>query len=279
MQTIDQVLVDLEVQGYSVLERVIPADRVTAVRESVYAAHQIRAEEANAKAQAVRAQGHRLAAAGVQAVPGIINDDQSFAPYVADERIMGAVERLFGAFTHITNVSAMVNFPGNDRAYWHADWPYNQTNAAHIPAPYPDAVIKLSSIWMLTEFNQHTGGTLVLPGSHRTRTNPSGGELHDREAPHPAEVQISGDAGSVMLFDSRLWHCVTTNHSDQPRVALNVGYAPWWLNLQPQKEGTAEFQQMVVEMNGKPNVSPPIPGDVYDSLPEKVKPLVRHMVA
>ncbi len=81
-----------------------------------------------------------------------------------------------------------------------------------------------------------------------------------------------------MLFDSRLWHCVTTNHSDRPRVALNVGYAPWWLNLQPKKEGLADFQQMVVETNGKPNVSPPIPGDVYDSLPEKVKPLVRHMV-
>ena len=97
--------------------------------------------------------------------------------------------------------------------------------------------------------------------------------------PHPAEVQISGDAGSMMLFDSRLWHCVTTNHSDQPRLALNVGYAPWWLNLQPVKEGTADFQQMVVETNGKPNVSPPIPGEVYDNLPSKVKPLVRHMVA
>ena len=82
-----------------------------------------------------------------------------------------------------------------------------------------------------------------------------------------------------MLFDSRLWHCVTTNHSDEPRVALNVGYAPWWLNLQPQKAGTAEFQRMVSETNGKPNMSPPIPDDVYDNLPEKLKPLVRHMVA
>ena len=279
MQTVDEILVDLDVQGYSVIDGVIPADRVAEVRQSVFAAHQIRAEEANARADAVRAKGHRLAAAGVQAIPGIINDEQSFAPYVADERIMGAVERLFGAFVHITNVSAMVNFPGNDRAYWHADWPYNQTNAAHIPAPYPDAVIKLSSIWMLTEFSHHTGGTLVLPGSHRVCNNPSGGELHDREAPHPAEVQVSGEAGSVMLFDSRLWHCVTTNHSHQPRIALNVGYAPWWLNLQPQKEGTADFRQMVVETNGKPNVSPPIPGEVYENLPKKMKPLVRHMVA
>lgn len=61
----------------------------------------------------------------------------------------------------------MVNHSGNDRGYWHADWPHNQTNAADIPAPYADAVSKLSSLWMLTEFSPETGGTLVLPGSHR----------------------------------------------------------------------------------------------------------------
>ena len=278
MQTVDQILTDLDIQGYSVIDGVIPADRVTGVRKSVYAAHQSMAAEANAKAEAVRAQGHRLAAAGVQAVPGIISEEQSFASYIADERIIGAVERLFGAFPHITNIGSIVNFPGNDRAYWHADWPYNQTNAVHIRAPYPDTVIKLSSIWMLTEFSQHTGGTLVVPGSHRARTNPSGGDLHDREAPHPAEIQIAAEAGSVMLFDSRLWHCVTTNHSDEPRIALNVGYAPWWLNLEPMRETSADFQRMVVETNGKPNVSPAITVEVYAGLPEEVKPLVRHMV-
>ncbi len=70
MQTVDQILVDIEVQGYSVIQEVIPAERVTAVRESVYAAHQIRAEEANAKAQAVRAQGHRLGGRRSAGSPG-----------------------------------------------------------------------------------------------------------------------------------------------------------------------------------------------------------------
>ena len=117
-----------------------------------------------------------------------------------------------------------------------------------------------------------------MPGSHRERNNPSGGDGFDREAPHPSELQISGEAGSVMLFDSRLWHCVATNHSDESRVALNVGYAPWWLNLQPTRVGSPEHQAMVVETEGKPNQTPPVPKEIFETLPEDLKPLLRHWV-
>lgn len=154
----------------------------------------------------------------------------SVAPYLTDERIIGAVKSLFGAYYRISNTSAIANHPGNDRGYWHADWLFNQTNSAHIPAPYADTVAKLSSLWMLTEFSPHKGGTLLVPCSHRVLTDPSGGDCFDREAPHPSELQISGPAGSVMLLDSGLWYCVATNHSDVPRVAMNIGYFSLWMN-------------------------------------------------
>ena len=131
---------------------------------------------------------------------------------------------------------------------------------------------------MLSDFNATTGGTLVLPGSHRCQTNPSGGDLFDREAPHPSEVQICAPAGSVMLFDSRLWHSVAVNHSDEPRYAINVGYTAWWLNLQPTMVGTVDHATMVVETDGKANATPPIPQTVYDTLPTDLQPLVRHWV-
>ena len=278
MQRVDEILGHLDEEGYCIIEEVIPPDKVGGIRDSVFATHKTQAEEADANAAKLRGQGHRIGATGVRVVVGFLNFDQSFAPYLADERIVGTAEKLFGPFVRITNVNALLNYPKNDRGYWHADWPFNQTNASHVPAPYADAVLRLSSIWMLTDFSPHTGGTLVIPGSHRTRTNPSGGDVHDREAPHPAEMQISGAAGSVMLFDSRLWHCVTTNESAEPRIAMNVGYAPWWLNLLPNLEGSPDFQRMVVETNGKPTEFPPVERSVYDNLPETVKPLLRHSV-
>ena len=279
METTAEILAHLKVEGYCVIEGVIPPARVGTVRQRLAACLRAARATTEKSTAAVRARGHRIGAAGVQALPGIINYDQSFAPYLTEARIIGAVEALFGPHYRIATNSAMANHPGNARGYWHADWPFNQTNAAHIPAPYGGAPIKLSSLWMLSEFSPHTGGTLVVPGSHRAPINPSGGAAFDREAPHPSELQIAGPAGSVMLFDSRLWHCVATNHSDAPRVAMNIGYAPWWLNLEPTRKGSPEYQAMVVETGGKPNETPLIPAPVFAALPTQVQALVRHWVA
>ena len=148
------------------------------------------------------------------------------------------------------STGAIANYPNNDRGYWHADWPYNQTNAAHIPAPYADTCSKLSSLWMLTEFNEETGGTLLLPGSHRVKTNPSGGDLFDREVPHPSELQICAPAGSVMLFDSRLWHRHTSANEVMSagvdnvgqRLWLDIQYVPWWLDVSSMIPGLADYE-------------------------------------
>ncbi len=279
MNAIQKILMHLEVEGYCLIEDVIPAGQVEAVRQGVADCLQAHFDQSQQRADAVRAQGHRLGGAGVQSLPGIINHTQVFAPYLIDTRITGAVEALFGPHYRISNNSAMANHPGNDRGYWHADWPFNQTNAAHIRAPYADAVMKLSSLWMLSEFSPHTGGTLVVPGSHRAGSNPSGGVDLDREGPHPAELQIAGRPGSVLLFDSRLWHCVARNHSQAPRVAMNIGYVPWWLNLEPTRQGSPQYQAMVVEPGGKPNQTPLIPEAVYAQLPEGLQPLLRHWVS
>ena len=81
-----------------------------------------------------------------------------------------------------------------------------------------------------------------------------------------------------MLFDSRLWHCVAVNHSDELRYAVNVSFTAWWLNLQPTWMGSTDYTMMVVETNGKPNSTPPIPQSVYETLPSDLQPLVRHWV-
>ena len=103
MQT-EEILSHLDVEGYCVIEGVIPADEVGAVRASLAATMQKEYEAAMERAATVRAKGHRIGGAGVQAVPGILNLDQSFAPYLTDARITGAVRALFGDFYRISNI-------------------------------------------------------------------------------------------------------------------------------------------------------------------------------
>ena len=270
----------LKMNGYCVLEGIIPADKIDGIRESVVAAQAAHHEKAEAELAKIRARGHRVGVQGVANLRGIINETQTFAPYLVDERIMALTDALFGPYVRISCTDCVINYPGNERGYWHSDWPYNQTNATHIPAPYPDTIMHLSTIWMLTPFGPETGGTYIIPGSHRTDDNPSAAGITgiDRDAPYPTETQASGPAGSVLFYDSRLWHAVPPNRSDKPRVAIIVRYAPWWLNLNPTQAGNPEHTRMVIETDGKNYDSPLIRSDVYESLPDNVKPLYRHWV-
>ena len=260
----EQTLERLRLQGYCVLPGVIPGDEVDDIRRRVELA--------------VQHHGTIDESSRVGSRKGLIAYEQSFARQLADRRVLGVAEALFGPHVRISFTSAQISYPGCARGNLHADWPFNQGNAAHIPAPYPDAVIHLTTIWMLSRFSSETGATAIVPGSHRSRNNPSGDTGVDSWRPYPGEIRATGEPGSVLLFDSRLWHAVTPNTSAEARVGLVVRYAPWWLNLDVLMPGSAERVRMVDETGQTENEVAAVPPEVYAALPEDVKPLYRHWV-
>ena len=175
------------------------------------------------------------------------------------------------------SVDGLVAHSGSDPGWWHMDSPMGQLNQSR---PLPDFPILVNAIWMLTPFSAESGGTLVVPGSHRWPRNPAAGDMPevDNEAVYPTERHVEGPAGSALVYDSRLWHAVAANRSDQPRVALIVRYAPWWLNLNPTLVGRPEHQAMVVETGGKNYEMAPLDREVFARLPCQVQPLYRHWV-
>ena len=248
--------------GYCLIEGVIPAGEVAAVRDSVLAV--------------VPDQRNPDAPANVGAVSGLINYTQAFAPFLTEPRLLGLCKALLGEQVRVSFTSTIVNYPGNERGKWHADWPFYQMNAGHIPAPYADALIHLTTIWMLTPFAAENGATLIVPGSHRESNNPTGDNGVEMFAPLAGEVSVEGEAGSVMVMDSRMWHATTENAADGPRVGLAIRFAPWWLNLDVLMPGTDERRRMVEETGLKENRVPAVEPGVFEALPEDVKPLFRH---
>ena len=278
---VSEFAASIQHNGYCIVEDVIPANDVDDIRLRVVAAQQAHHAEAEAELAKTRARGHRIGVPGVGLLKQVLNATQCFAPCLAEERIMGIAESFFGNFARISCTDCVINHPGTERGYWHADWPYNATNSTHVKAPYPDVMMHLSSIWMLTHFTRENGATFVLPKSHLFSNNPATGEMDgvEQDASHADEEQAIGSAGSVLLYDSRLWHAVAPNQSDTARVALVVRYAPWWLNLTPTMRGAADHERMVLETGGKKYDAIPIRRDVFDRLPENVKPLYRHWMA
>ena len=273
-----ETLRHLDMDGFCILEGVIPQNDVGDVLDEVEEAVSENKQRSDQMQANVRARGHRIGATGVAALNGLINHVPRFGQFLADRSIVDPCESVFGPYVRVSSVGAVMNHPGNARGYWHSDWPFNQTVASHIPAPYADAVMHVTAIFMLSPFNEETGGTLVVPGSHRSPANPSGENGVDRDSPYPSEINATGEPGDVLLFDSRLWHSVAPNHSDRPRTAVIARYAPWWLNLTVQKPGTPDHTQIVVETGGKPSVVPLIKRHTFESLPDEAKALFRHWV-
>ena len=144
-----RLLQHLKLDGWCVLEGVIPADQIEHVRHSVEAT--------------VAAHRNPAAPPGIGHLPGMINFDQSFAPFLADENLLALVGAMLGPHPRISFTTGTINHSGNERGGWHADWPFNQNNAGHIPAPYPDVTVHLTTLWMLAPFTEENGGTLLGP--------------------------------------------------------------------------------------------------------------------
>lgn len=260
--SIEQHVLHLKINGWCILDDIIPAQEIAAVRDQV--------QTATAKYRNPDAPAH------IGHVSGFINYDQTLAPYLADRRVLDLAEAMLGPFCRISFTSATINEPGNARGGWHADWPFNQRNGGHLPAPYPDAVMHLTTIWMLSPFSGDNGGTLIVPGSHRSPNNPTGENGVPHDQPYDTEMHVCGDAGSVLVMDSRLWHATAANTADAPRVAVVVRYAPWWLNLDVLNPDSKDRQRMVVETGRPENTVPLMPEDVYQRLPSDVQPLFNH---
>ena len=93
---------------------------------------------------------------------------------------------------------------------------------------------------LITDIDEVNGGTLIIPGSHRTlsdavRAQKPVGRL-------PPAINLDAAAGTVVITDGRLLHGTGINHTDTPRlVILNGMQHPvirqqenWMLSVSPE---------------------------------------------
>lgn len=104
---------------------------------------------------------------------------------------------------------------------WHQD--NNRMNLDLETTPQPRVSVKVG--YFLTDLPEPGMGNLcVVPGS----------QDHGRPALRPGEqpagaIEVTAAAGDAIVFDRRLWHSASTNHSDRTRVFVTVGYSHRWL--------------------------------------------------
>ena len=143
-------LAQMRAVGFVVIEAAIPVDRVAAIRDSVFSCVQ-KQSELRVAAGGVGSTAARTRDKGILHLPGMLNYDQSLAPYLAQPAVLDIVRAHLGAGARVTFTTCQTNLPGCERGEWHADYPYNQSNMQRIEAPYapgPDHSFGITTLWM-----------------------------------------------------------------------------------------------------------------------------------
>jgi ectoine hydroxylase-related dioxygenase (phytanoyl-CoA dioxygenase family) len=73
----------------------------------------------------------------------------------------------------------------------------------------------VNCFFAIDAFTAANGGTLVVPGTHQSAVRPTSEYLAANA------VSIECPAGSMLVFDSTLWHAAGANVSDEDRLAIN----------------------------------------------------------
>ena len=168
---------------------------------------------------------------------------------------------------------------GLHKREWHTDWPHDlsayggndpKVNVGCIRRPFPDVPMCLVMIFYLTDTDKNSGGTWIVPGSHKDRRNPRGPDSDIIvSAPIPGNMQVSAPAGSVFIQDSRCWHSTARhNPSRRARVGVVTRWCPWWLSVDDFAPG---------ENYNLNEVCRPLTHEEYLALPPKLRPLMRHL--
>ncbi|MGW6201473.1 phytanoyl-CoA dioxygenase family protein [Kribbella sp. NPDC055110] len=191
----------LDRDGFLPLQGILAAEEVAAINERL-------AELTAAEGDRAGREVHQER--GADRLSDLVNKDPRFEVCFSHPRVLAAMRHVLGDF-RLSSLNSRAALPGKGHQALHADFDHPVE-----PGQYEVC----NSIWLLDDFTPSNGATRVVPGSHRRGTMP-GDEMPDPAAAHPDQIQLLGQAGTVVIFNSHLWHGGTQNHTNNPRRALH----------------------------------------------------------
>ncbi|KPD15516.1 hypothetical protein ADM96_32655 [Burkholderia sp. ST111] len=138
--------------------------------------------------------------------------DGAFVDMARNEHVLAIVRHILGDWIILNLQNAIINRSDerHHQSAWHRDLPYQNWV---ISRP-----LAIGALFAIDAFDESTGGTLVLPHSHRQESMPS--EQYIRKH----ALQIVAEPGSVLLFDAMVFHRAGHNRSGRVRRGVNHLY-------------------------------------------------------
>lgn len=145
-----------------------------------------------------RAGGNPWYSRGNYRIFSLLNNGSEYVALAEHPVALALTEQLLGEHHLLSSITAHVTMPGNAAQSVHTDQQY-------IPGPWP-YVMGAQACWLLDEFTEANGGTVIVPGSHLTGRAPT-----KEDVAAATTVSVSAPAGSLLVLDGRVWHRAGVN--------------------------------------------------------------------
>nr|WP_198982855.1 phytanoyl-CoA dioxygenase family protein [Herbaspirillum sp. ASV7] len=206
IQEFDKLMDD---KGWVVFENAIPQDIVARMRDDIQPAYEVcRAYQIkNGIDQDTSFTVHHL-----------IGQYDSYLDCLKAYPIYEYIERYFGGNFILNSFGGAIN-TRNSTSYAQRVHRDIRSYSGKLP-------LLLNTLVMLDDFTPHNGATWMLSGSHKYEEKPS-----DEYFKQHAEQAI-GPAGSILLFNSNVWHAGGNNETDLQRRSVTPMFSKPFMKQQ-----------------------------------------------
>jgi hypothetical protein len=151
---------------------------------------------------------------GVTRLADLVNKGKAFDPFYTHPKVLAATAHVLRNHFKLSSLNYRAALPGSGAQQLHVDW-----HEAVTPGNYQVC----NSIWLLDDFTEDNGATRLVPSTHLSNKRPMEA-LEDPSASHPLEQLLLAPAGTVVVFNSHLWHGGTINNTNIQRRAIHSYY-------------------------------------------------------
>ena len=233
-----QGLTDIAEHGLAIVPDVLTGDALKRTREALY-----RAAEADRRRGREQKFGLDYAHDDTnQRVWNVLSRDPLFEDLAFHPLAIAYIRGVLGWPALLGNISANITGPGGGEMVLHADQIF-------VPEPWPAAPQGLNVAWCLDDFTAENGATRFVPGSHTLNRAPG------PEDAAVATAAMQAPAGSIVVFESRVWHKTGHNSTaSESRAGVFAWYTRpiyrtqenWFLALRPEVRQFASEEALVL---------------------------------
>jgi ectoine hydroxylase-related dioxygenase (phytanoyl-CoA dioxygenase family) len=204
---LDEALPALEYQGCLIVEDVLSPDFAAEARAALYRARD--GIYADLGEERLRVAGEL----GTLRLP--MRYDPTFFRFLEIPEVLALID----ATVSPTGVLHLMNgfiLPSLDRN----STPATYQNSFHrdFPRHMNGYLASINTLFAIDAFTEENGATLAVPGTHQRDERPSDEYLNRNVVP------VEAPRGSMLVFDSTLWHSAGRNHSGADRAGLNMQF-------------------------------------------------------